>query len=728
MRAYMAHHQGMTIVAIADALHDGRMRERFHADPIVRRPNCCCRNGCRAMSPSTRPAPTRLKAGDQSPRPDPADAAPRSIRPIRAVPAHPSAVQRPLRGHGDRCRRRATAAGATSPSRAGARMSTCDRWGTYIFLRDVGSGEVWSAGYQPTRREPDSYEVIFSEDRAEIRAPRRLDHDHHVEVVVSPEDDAEVRRVIDHQSRHPHARDRAHLLCRDRAGAAGRRRAPIRPSPSCSCRRSSSPRRGALLATRRRRSPGDPQVWAAHLCRRRGRDASATCNSRPTGRASWAAAAASARRVSHDRRPAAFQYRRHGARSDLQPAPPRARSRRRTTVRVAFWTMVAPRARRGARSGGQASRANRLRARRARWPGPRRRCSFTISASQRRRSASLPAPRQSRALLRSDAAAPVRIAAAQRLRTASLLWPHGISGDLPIVLVRIDEVDDLEIVRQLLRAHEYWRMKQLAVDLVILNERPPSYAQDLQTGIEALVRMSQSRHGPTGRRAGKVFVLRADLVSAEARDAAPDGRRGRAAQPSRQRSPSRSKRLREVRAQHGAAARRAGARTAWRSATSRRARSWRISTGSAASAAEGGEYVTILGRGQTHARALDQCDRQSILRLPGLRRGRRLQLVGQQPGEPAHALVERSGQRSAGRGHLCARRGQRRGLDARRRSPIREETSPYIARHGQGYSRFEHAVARHLARAPAIRAAEGSDQDFAADDPQRVRSAIGGSR
>src|SRR5207244_5855876 len=48
------------------------------------------------------------------------------------------------------------------------------------------------------------------------------------------------------------------------------------------------------------------------------------------------------------------------------------------------------------------------------------------------------------------------------------LWPHGISGDLPIVLVRIDDAEDQEIVRQLLRAHEYWRLKQLAVDLVIV--------------------------------------------------------------------------------------------------------------------------------------------------------------------------------------------------------------------------------------------------------------------
>src|SRR6185369_17716034 len=82
---------------------------------------------------------------------------------------------------------------------------------------------------------------------------------------------------------------------------------------------------------------------------------------------------------------------------------------------------------------------------------------------------------------------------ARNRRGASGLWAHGISGDLPIVVVRIDEVEDLAIVRDLLRAHEYWRMKRLAVDLVIVNERSSSYLQDLQSAIETAVRSSQAR-------------------------------------------------------------------------------------------------------------------------------------------------------------------------------------------------------------------------------------------
>ena len=100
----------------------------------------------------------------------------------------------------------------------------------------------------------------------------------------------------------------------------------------------------------------------------------------------------------------------------------------------------------------------------------------------------------------------------------SSLWSLGISEDLPILLLRISDAENFDIAHQLLQAHEYWRMKQFPVDLVILNERASSYVQDLQIAIETLVRTSQSRLSTgAGRTGGRVFVLRADLISAEAR-------------------------------------------------------------------------------------------------------------------------------------------------------------------------------------------------------------------
>ncbi len=114
---------------------------------------------------------------------------------------------------------------------------------------------------------------------------------------------------------------------------------------------------------------------------------------------------------------------------------------------------------------------------------------------------------------RASSAALVRGAGAQ-----SGLWSLGISGDLPIVLLCIDEIEDIAQVRQLLRAHEYWSMKRLGVDLVIVNEHAASYAQDLQGAIETAIRSSQSRPRLGEELTqGSVYALRVDLMSAAAR-------------------------------------------------------------------------------------------------------------------------------------------------------------------------------------------------------------------
>ena len=112
--------------------------------------------------------------------------------------------------------------------------------------------------------------------------------------------------------------------------------------------------------------------------------------------------------------------------------------------------------------------------------------------------------------------------AADQLSRASVdvstLWSLGISGDLPIILALIDNEEDVETIRQLLRAHEYWRMKQLSADLVIVNEKPPSYNQDFQGSLEALVHGSQLRLSPdSGNTRGRIFLVRGDLISPQTR-------------------------------------------------------------------------------------------------------------------------------------------------------------------------------------------------------------------
>ena len=106
--------------------------------------------------------------------------------------------------------------------------------------------------------------------------------------------------------------------------------------------------------------------------------------------------------------------------------------------------------------------------------------------------ASIPASGRPPRLRGADAARAVGNHRKREWRAAGL-WALGISGDLPIILVRISDIDQLGSSREALQAVEYWRMKRLAVDLVILNERASSYVQDLQIALETLVRASQSR-------------------------------------------------------------------------------------------------------------------------------------------------------------------------------------------------------------------------------------------
>ena len=210
VRAYMAHHQGMSLVALANVLNDGAMRTRFHAEPIVQA--------------------TELLLQERTPR-DVLVARPRAEEVSAAAHVRelvPPVVRRFTTPHDATPRTHLLSNGryAVMLTSAGSGYSrwrdiavtrwredaTRDCWGTYIFLRDEQTGEVWSAGYQPTGVEPDTYEATFYEDHAEIiRRDRSLTTT--LEVVVSSEDDAEMRRVSITNLGTAHARNSGDVLC-----------------------------------------------------------------------------------------------------------------------------------------------------------------------------------------------------------------------------------------------------------------------------------------------------------------------------------------------------------------------------------------------------------------------------------------------------------------------------------------------------------------------------------
>jgi len=512
VRAYMAHHQGMTIVAIVNVLVGGIMRERFHAEPQVQATELLLQERTpRDVSVAHPRAEEVQTAARISDLPFP------KVR--RLHTAHDATPQVHLLSNG-RYAVMLTAAGSgyscwrdlgITRWRADA---TRDDTGSYIFLRDVESGRVWSAGYQPCGTEPEDYGAAFSEDRVELARTERgiatL-----LEVVVSPEDDAEVRRLsitnIGGRVRDIEVTSYSELVLAPPAADAAHQ-----AFSKLFVQTEYLHRPGALLANRRLRSPDEPAIWAAQHAVIEGEVVGTveieTDRARFLGRGREvrdAIAMSDGRRLSNTVGTVldpifALRY--------------RLRVPAGAAARIAFWTAAAPSRQQVLDLLDRHHDPNAfVRASTLAWTQAQvqlRHLGITAAEAslfQRLAGQVLFADaslRPSSATIRRGGASP------------AALWSQGISGDLPIVLLRIDDLDDIAIARQLLQAHEYWQMKQLAVDLVILNERGSSYIQDLQVALEALYRMSQGRGQiEPGRARGSVFILRTDLIPATTREA-----------------------------------------------------------------------------------------------------------------------------------------------------------------------------------------------------------------
>ena len=508
IHAYMAHHQAMTILGIANALHDGRMRTHFHAEPIMRAAELLLQERMPRDVAEAKAPPEETRTATQK---------------VSLTPA----VQRHYTSAHSRIPRTHLLSNGSYSVMLTAAGSGYSRWhdiaitrwredvtsdgaGAYVFLRDTQNGEIWSASYQPSAVEPDSYDVTFSEESGSIvRNDGALTTT--FEIIVSPEDDAEVRRVSI-TNNGTRTRDIEVTSYFELALARQADDEAHRAFASLFVHTEFVPELGAILATRRRRSANDPQVWAAHLAVLEGESFRAT--QFETDRVRFIGRGQSLRSPVaiaegwplSDTAGAVldpiFSVRRH------------VRIARGETARIAFWTMAA-----ASREEVVALADKHLdptafeRAKSLAWTQAQMQLRHLNITSDEAHIFQ----RLATHILYSDPTLrPDGDTIKQGLRKASTLWAQGISGDLPIVLVRSDTEDHLELVRHLLRAHEYWRLKHLAVDLVILNDHAASYVQDLQNSIDSLLRISQSRPGPAGDGPrGSVFVLRADLVSPE---------------------------------------------------------------------------------------------------------------------------------------------------------------------------------------------------------------------
>jgi len=566
--------------------------------------------------------------------------------------------------------------------------ATCDDLGFYIYVKDLRTGVAWSAGFQPTGVEPDSYAVVFDEDRAEFtRSDGLLTTT--LDVIVSAETDAEVRRVSMTNS-GSRARD-IEITSYAELVLAPQNADVAHPAFSkLFVATEYLPDVGAILATRRKRASSDPEIWAAHLTVIEGEAVGApefeTDRARFLGR-------------SHTvRAPIAIMDSRPLSNSIGAVLDPIFSIRRRirvapgATVRVAFWTIAAG-TREALLDGVDKHRDATAftRASTLAWTqGQVQLHHLGVTAGE----ASLFQRLAGHVIY---AASAMRPSADTILRGSGAqpgLWGQGISGDLPIVLLRIADVDDLDIVRELLRAHEYWRMKQLAVDLVILNDRQSSYVQELQTAIETLMRASRSSPVPGAEHLpGRVFLLRADRIAAETKNLlASVARVVLAAQ--RGGLFEQLERIVELAAPEKATPKPAVLRSS-RAPGPTRAPDLEFFNGLGGFARNGREYVTVLGPGQStpapwiNVIANPAFGFQSAAEGGGYTwsvNSRENQLspwsndpVSDRPGEAFYLRDDDTGD-----------------LWTPTALPIRDLAATYVARHGRGYSRFEH-VAHEIA-------------------------------
>jgi cyclic beta-1,2-glucan synthetase len=494
--AFFAHHAGMSLVALANAITHDRMIDRFHADPRVQA--------------------TELLLQERIPRQQPVN----EPRPLGEMPVTPPTLGVPVRRYRTphtvfpHTQFLSNGKYVTAVTNAGGGASFCDRmavtrWrqdattdpGSHcLYLRDIRSEAIWSPTFHPTRREADSYLATFLPDKA-VFDSKSHDIATRLEVAVAPEHDVEIRYL---QLVNQSDRIREIDVTSYAEVALGSLRDDF-AHPAFGklfVETEYMPERSALLCHRRPRDSRDPGTWAMHVMSLEGR---------PQGPLEWETDRA--RFIGRGRtleNPIALDGRPLSGTTGYVLDPilslrQRVRIAPGESVRLCFATGIAPdreTARALAQTYRDPSTASRTQALALAHSQSTRR-HMDVSSDE-----AVLFERLASRVVGGDGTlrAPADVLASNEMGQNNL-WPHGISGDLPILLVRVLD-NELGLVREALEAQEYWRLKGLKVDLVILNEHPVSYMDEAQSSLTSLLDDGPWRmwkHQPGG-----VFLLRTD--------------------------------------------------------------------------------------------------------------------------------------------------------------------------------------------------------------------------
>ncbi len=503
VRSYMAHHQGMSLVALDNFFHGDVMRERFHREPMF--------------------AAAELLLQERVPRHAPLLEATKQEKPILRLPQttigptlrqfstpHTFTPRAHLLSNGTYSVMLTNAGGGYSAwgdnfVTRWRQDVTLDALGTFCYIQDVDSGRVWSHTYQPTCAPSEQYHVVFAGESVEFLR-RDMDIETKTEIFVAPEADAEIRQItltnLGEQARTLDLTSYAEVvLDAPRADAA-------HPAFSKLFVESEFvPEHNALLFKRRPRSDEQPERWAVHFL----------------ARGPWHAAV---REYETDR--AKFIGRGRTLADPLALYTPLSNTvgatldpvmSLRTRVRLAPHEHLTLAFITGAAN----SRAAALEL-----------CENLLDSDDQERAREAARVRgqmelQHLGITPADATLFQRFASRvlfpdpqlraptdileRNTRGQEALWAYGISGDYPIVLVRIARNDNLNLVRQILNAHEFWRLRNLRVDVVFVDEQVTSYAGETFDSIRGLVSTSLSH--PWMDKPGGIFVRSRDRFTPE---------------------------------------------------------------------------------------------------------------------------------------------------------------------------------------------------------------------
>ena len=505
VKAYFAHHQGMSLVAMGNELDGYRMQDRFHLDPVVQSAELLLQERVPRKIQLAQPHVEEL----------------RYVRSVRELPP-PLARSYPLADtpvpathflSNGRYSVMVTNAGGGYSRCDGIAISryredvTRDCWGTFFYVRDVDNGDVWSATYQPTGKEPDDYHVTFSMDKAEYR--RTDGHiEMHTEVAVSPEEDMEVRRI----GISNHGRDVRHLEVVSYFEVALAPQAADQAHKAFSnlfLETEAVEDLRTVLFTRRPRSDEEKRLWGLHvLACDRGEECEwsyETDRARFVGRlsATWSPHALTV--------PGPLSGTVGAVLDPICAIKQTLVIPGGETAHLSFATGVAE----------SRERAIELAERYRDIRNAQRTLDLAWTAAQiELRDLGISAEeavayqRLASRLLLTDPYSRLKVKTESENRLQmSGLWSLGISGDLPILLVRVERLEETQIVRQALLAHQYWRHKGLVSDLVIINTRPSGYADELDDRLRLLVRTGHALQ--LVDKPGGVFLRRADQMAPE---------------------------------------------------------------------------------------------------------------------------------------------------------------------------------------------------------------------